>query len=106
MVLIYVDDILIMGSDTFYVQNCIQHLQQAFFHKDLLPLSYILGIEVHTTSLGLHLSQTKYLQNLLTRTNMHCAKPSPIHMAAGTSLFSNDSASFDNSISSEAMLTP
>lgn len=47
-------------------------------------------------SLGLHLSQTKYLQDLLTQNNMQTAKCNPTHMAVGSSIFGNNSAPFDN----------
>ena len=43
--------------------------------KDLGPISYFLGIEVHHTSSGLFLSQAKYIMDLLTRAGMTGAKP-------------------------------
>jgi histone deacetylase 1/2 len=96
MILVYVDDILITGNSTSHVQQCITNLQQAFSIKDLGPLSYFLGIAVTTTPQGYHFSQTKYLQDLLTRTNMQSAKPSTTPMATGSSLSSDDSALFYN----------
>lgn len=38
--------------------------------KDLRPLHYFLGMEVHCTTTSLHLTQTKYITNLLKRTKM------------------------------------
>lgn len=38
--------------------------------KDLDPLHYFLGMEVHRTSTGLHLTQTKYITDLFKRTKM------------------------------------
>lgn len=96
MILVYVDDILITGSNPSHIQTCITQLQQAFSIKDLGQLSYFLGIEVSHTPHGSHFSQTKYLNDLLNRTNMHSAKPCSTPMATGSSLSSDDSALFDN----------
>jgi Reverse transcriptase (RNA-dependent DNA polymerase) len=96
MLLIYVDDILITGNNPSHVNQCISHLQTAFSLKDLGPLSYFLGIEVRQIALGLHLNQTKYLHDLLTRTNMNTVKPSPTPMSPNTTLSHEDSPLFDN----------
>ena len=64
-VLIYVDDILVTGSDTFAITKLIRHLQSIFHVKDLGSLSYFLGVEVDRSSQGLHLRQTKYICDLL-----------------------------------------
>jgi hypothetical protein len=42
--------------------------------KDLGPLNYFLGIEVHQQSTGLVLTQCKYTHDLLLRTNMETSK--------------------------------
>lgn len=55
-ILIYVDDIILMGSSTTEVQRIITLLNAQFALKDLGPLSYFLGIEVsYPTSGGLFL---------------------------------------------------
>jgi hypothetical protein len=38
--------------------------------KDLGYLSFILGVEVHNSASGLHLSQQRYIVDILKRTNM------------------------------------
>lgn len=58
IVLVYVDDIIVAGSNLALIQAFVQALQQKFALKDLGPLHFFLGIEVHSTSHGLHLSQT------------------------------------------------
>lgn len=54
--------------------------------KDLGPLNYFLGIEVHHTSQGLLLTQQKYIKDLITLTNMVAAKGVPMPMVPGDKL--------------------
>lgn len=65
LVLIYVDDIVITGSDSSYITSLINKLSQRFVMKDLGPLHYFLGIEVTTLPSGLFLSQSKYAYDVL-----------------------------------------
>ena len=55
--LIYVDDLIITGSDPSLVDTIIWKLDSAFSTKDLGPSSYFYGVEVLATSSGLLLSQ-------------------------------------------------
>ena len=73
--LVYVDDIIIIGSSAAHVTAFISTLAQRFSLKDLGNLSYFLGVEAHFTSNGLFLSQRKYTSDLLHRLNMAYAKP-------------------------------
>jgi hypothetical protein len=54
--------------------------------KDLGPLTFFLGIHVHHTSDGLHLSQSKYISELLDPANMLGAKPSKTPLSTGAKL--------------------
>jgi hypothetical protein len=78
--LIYVDDIIIIGSSSSVVSHLIAQLRDDFAVKDLGSLSYFLGIQVCHTSKGLLLSQQKYITDLLTRTNMIHSKGVPTPM--------------------------
>jgi hypothetical protein len=69
-ILIYVDDIIIVSSSSLATDQLLTQLQAEFAVKDLGPLSYFLGLEVHHTSTGLVLTQHKYIQDILKRTNM------------------------------------
>lgn len=73
--LVYVDDILVTGTDAVLVQRVIDALAAKFSIKDMGNLSYFLGIETIRTSQGLHLMQRKYVTDLLQRTNMLNSKP-------------------------------
>ena len=80
-VLIYVDDILITGSKESLVQEVIERLNCQFALKVLGPLSYFLGLEAYRTENGLHLSQHKYICDLLKRTDMDGCKETSTPMS-------------------------
>lgn len=73
--LVYVDDIIVTGSDSSAVASVLSSLAERFSIKDPTDLHYFLGIEATRTKQGLHLMQRKYVMDLLTRTNMVDAKP-------------------------------
>jgi len=63
--LVYVDDIVITGTDTALIFQLQERLQSSFHMKDLGPLQYFLGLEVHSTTTGIFLHQHKYIQELI-----------------------------------------
>jgi hypothetical protein len=69
-ILIYVDDIIITGNSIIAIDHLINCLKDSFAMKDLGPLHYFLGIHVQLWSGGLHLSQTKYVFDLLDYVHM------------------------------------
>lgn len=73
-ILIYVDDIIVTGNNINEITHFIKRLSDHFSLKDLGKLSYFLGMEAHRTSSGLHLTQTKYITDLLAKTKMTNAK--------------------------------
>uniref|UniRef100_A0A2N9IUN3 Reverse transcriptase Ty1/copia-type domain-containing protein n=1 Tax=Fagus sylvatica TaxID=28930 RepID=A0A2N9IUN3_FAGSY len=48
--LIYVDDIIVTGSNSTSIAGLIAKLQEDFALKDLGPLNFFLGVEAHTTA--------------------------------------------------------
>jgi Reverse transcriptase (RNA-dependent DNA polymerase) len=86
IVLIYVDDIIVIGDNIDLIQSFICSLQHNFALKDLGALHFFLGIEVLSTAHGLHLSQTKYLNDVLHRAKMHDANPCLSPMVPNTTL--------------------
>jgi hypothetical protein len=65
ILLVYVDDILITGSDLQLIEQLQQRLKSSFHMKDLGPLQHFLGLEVqHCLNVPL-LHQHKYAQELL-----------------------------------------
>jgi hypothetical protein len=76
--LVYVDDIIVASSSQEVVSA--QDLRAEFALKDLGPLHYFLGIEVKTINDRLHLSQSKYVSDILKRAGMTNCKPVMTHL--------------------------
>ncbi|CAN1266351.1 Retrovirus-related Pol polyprotein from transposon RE2 [Linum perenne] len=74
-VLVYVDDIIITGASEERVKNIISKLAARFQLKDLGPLHYFLGIQVRRREAGMHLSQPKYIEELIAKANLSESKP-------------------------------
>uniref|UniRef100_A0A803PPM4 Reverse transcriptase Ty1/copia-type domain-containing protein n=1 Tax=Cannabis sativa TaxID=3483 RepID=A0A803PPM4_CANSA len=96
LILVYVDDIIITGSNLKKIAALIKALDLKFALKNLGNLHYFLGIEVHHTKEGLHLSQAKYVRDLLCRAQMQDAKPAPTPMTSGLKFFAFDGDPVDN----------
>uniref|UniRef100_A0A2N9ETF7 Reverse transcriptase Ty1/copia-type domain-containing protein n=1 Tax=Fagus sylvatica TaxID=28930 RepID=A0A2N9ETF7_FAGSY len=84
--LIYVDDIIITGTNSTSITRLINTLQGDFALKDLGPLHFFLGVEAHKVDSGMYLSQRRYITDLLRKTNLHEAKPVASPMASSTVL--------------------
>jgi hypothetical protein len=84
--LIYVDDIIVIGTHKEAITSLISALQLKFPVKDLSPLNFFLGIDAHRSQDALHLSQTKYITDLLHRTRMLGAKPAASPCSSGSKL--------------------
>ena len=65
LVAIYVDDIMITGSNTSEISHLKQQLNTLFGIKDLGQLHYFLGLEVIHTAKDIILSQKKFTNELL-----------------------------------------
>ncbi|XP_074352394.1 uncharacterized protein LOC141691563 [Apium graveolens] len=65
IILVYVDDVLICGNSQTTIDDIKLMLAQSFKMKDLGPVSYFLGIEIHRSVDGFFLSQKKYASDIL-----------------------------------------
>ncbi|KAK3012457.1 hypothetical protein RJ639_010380 [Escallonia herrerae] len=65
-VLIYVDDVIVTGTDSAKISWLKHYLDTKFHIKDLGKLKYFLSIEVARSSDGIVLSQRKYVLDILT----------------------------------------
>jgi hypothetical protein len=86
MVLVYVDDLILIGSSMSALDELLKLLLLAFPIKDLGPLSFFLGVEVTQCATGIYLSQHKYILDLLKKTHMALAKPLTSPMSTSTPL--------------------
>ncbi|KAL6328963.1 hypothetical protein AAG906_007253 [Vitis piasezkii] len=76
----------VLGSTSSGKLSIPGDLHNRFALKDLGLVKDFLGFEALCTTTGLHLTQSKYTVDLLTRTNMHSAKPIPTPMSAALKL--------------------
>uniref|UniRef100_A0A2N9EK04 Reverse transcriptase Ty1/copia-type domain-containing protein n=1 Tax=Fagus sylvatica TaxID=28930 RepID=A0A2N9EK04_FAGSY len=72
--LLYVDDIIITGSDSTVVSTIISQLSTTFEVKDLGPLRYFLGLQIDYKKAGFFVHQSKYITDLLTKFKMSDCK--------------------------------
>ena len=95
-ILVYVDDIIITGSNNTELQSFISILHSQFSLKDLGSLSFFLGIEVKNCKGGVLLSQKKYITDLLKRAKMDDANSLPTPMITSLKLTSDVGDPVDN----------
>lgn len=81
---VYVDDILLTGSDLEEISLLKSHLHQTFTIKDLGELNYFLGMEVTHCPEGIAVTQKKFTTELLQDSGfLHCkpaCTPLPLHL--------------------------
>ena len=85
----YVDDIVITGSDHHGIIQIKQHLGHHFQTKDLGKLRYFLGIEVAQSKDGIVISQRKYAMDILEEIGLLNARSVDTPMDANTKLLPN-----------------
>lgn len=85
-ILVYVDDIIITASSNTLLDGVIRVLSACFSLTSPTDINYFLGIEVTRTKHGLYMMQRKYIQDLLSKTDMWDAKPVTSPMATSPKL--------------------
>jgi hypothetical protein len=73
--LLYVDDIVLTGSDPQLISLVKVLLQKHFKIKDLGKLKYFLGIEVARSKQGLFLTQRQYALDIISDSGLTASKP-------------------------------
>ena len=63
------------GNNPTLISDLLKHLHTAFLIRDLGEINCFLGIQANRVGSALHLTQSKYIQDLLIRSNMEDAKP-------------------------------
>ena len=74
VVLVYVDDIIVTGLNSLLIEQLIFSLNSCFALKDLGPLNFFLGIKVFNSGSSLHLSQARYICDLLQNAGLSKSK--------------------------------
>ena len=72
--LLYVDDVIVTGSNPSHVLELVLQLGKKFSMNDLGPLHFFLGIGVNYFEGGIHLNQSKYGAEMFAKTEMSLAK--------------------------------
>jgi hypothetical protein len=77
---IYVDDLIITGSDQQEIEKFKSEMKKLFSMSDLGLLSFYLGIEVHQNADGISICQTAYARKLLEKSKMVGCNPCQVPM--------------------------
>jgi hypothetical protein len=83
---LYVDDLILTGSDSKLLNHVKTSLKKKFEMTDLGFFHYFLGLQVLQTNEGIFLSQSKYACDLLRRFHMDDCKPTPSPFQSGVKL--------------------
>ena len=75
ILLLYVDDLIIIGNDTENIKNLKSKLHEDFEMTDLGAASHYLGIEIHRKEEGIFIHQQGYIQKLLQKFNLENCNP-------------------------------
>lgn len=93
--LIYVNDIILTGSDSLLLTQFTACLNVESAIKYICKLGYFLGLEITYTTDGLFLRQDKYARDMLSRAMMLEASPISTPLAVGSHLVSTSVAYSD-----------
>eukprot|EP00253_Pinus_taeda_P010639 PITA_10639 len=83
---LYVDDLILTGSDPNLINHVKSSLKKKFEMTDLGPLHYFLGLQVLQSKEGISLSQSKYACDILRHFHMEDCKPAPSPFQSGVKL--------------------
>ena len=98
ILLLYVDDMLIVGKSISRINELKETLCESFAMKDLGPARQILGVRImrDREAKKLHLSQEMYIEKVLRRFNMDKAKAVSVPLASHFKLSHNHCPSIDD----------
>ncbi|WVZ50903.1 hypothetical protein U9M48_002109, partial [Paspalum notatum var. saurae] len=77
---VYVDDLIVVGSDNREIEEFKSQMKQEFKMSDLGPLSFYLGIEVHQTQGQITLNQASYASRIVEKAGLKGCNPCAIPM--------------------------
>ena len=94
--LVYVDDILLTGTDSSFIAHVKFVLHQQFTIKDLGLVKYYLGLEVTRTSDGIYIHQHKFIHDMLVEAGLENCKPLSLHVDNTVKLSLNGGSLIDD----------
>nr|GEW31483.1 hypothetical protein [Tanacetum cinerariifolium] len=97
-IMVYVDDIIVIGTNKGTIDNINCQLGSAFALKDLGPLNYFLGIEIVPYVSNILLSQKKYILELLQWAGLSNCNHVSSPMVTLSSLSLDDNIAFSNPV--------
>jgi hypothetical protein len=86
ILVLYVDDLILTGSDSKLLNHVKTNLKKKFEMIDLGFLQSFLGLQVLQNNEGIFLSQSKYACDLLRCFHMDDCKPAPSPFQSGVNL--------------------
>eukprot|EP00253_Pinus_taeda_P003559 PITA_03559 len=86
ILVLYVDDLILTGSDPNLINDVKSSLKKKFEMTDLGHLHYFLGLQVLQSKEGISLSQSKYACDILRHFHMEDCKPAPSPFQSGVKL--------------------
>lgn len=106
LVLVYINDIIITGSNHHRVLKFIFDMQNTFALKDLGELNCSLRVKVNKTKIRIHLSKIKYIADLLAKHGMRSYSPVPTPMTTSHYLTKNQGNLYLMFLSTKTFLVP
>jgi hypothetical protein len=79
---VYIDDLIITGSDRDNIRSFKEEMAAAFKMSDISLLHYYLDIKVKQSASGISLSQGAYVMKILERSDMTGCNPCHVPMEA------------------------
>jgi hypothetical protein len=79
---VYIDDLIITGSDRNNIRSFKEEMAATFKMSDLCLLHYYLSIEVKQSASGIFLSQVAYMMKILERSDITRCNPCHVPMEA------------------------
>eukprot|EP00253_Pinus_taeda_P023523 PITA_23523 len=86
ILVLYVDDLILTGSDPNLINHVKSSLKKKIEMTDLGHLHYFLGLQVLQSKEGISLSQSKYACDILRHFHMEDCKPAPSPFQSGVKL--------------------
>ncbi|OMO69325.1 Integrase, catalytic core [Corchorus capsularis] len=90
IVSLYVDDLLVIGSNSELVQQFKSEMFEVFDMTDLGEMSYFLGMEISQSEQGIFINQNKYAGEVLKKFKMFNCKPVPTPLVVNEKLSKDD----------------